>query len=169
MKRTTLVAILTHWLCFSATFGTAAAQSAGATAGPSAIEGRVISARSGEYLEKARLTVEGTSLEAFTNSDGQFRLVGVPSGPAKVRVFFTGLDPVTETVVVVAGQAVQHDFTLKAATDARDGGVVKLSQFVVGASREIDGTAIAINEQRFAPNIMAGLCPLRPTRSRCPG
>ena len=31
--------------------------------------------------------------------------------------------------------------------------MVKLSQFVVGASREIDGTAIAINEQRFAPNI----------------
>src|SRR5687768_9229694 len=67
------------------------------------IEGRVINARSSEYLEKARLTIEGTSLETFTNSDGQFRLVGVPTGPAKVRVFFTGLEPMTDTVVVVAG------------------------------------------------------------------
>ena len=30
---------------------------------------------------------------------------------------------------------------------------MKLSEFVVGASREMDGTAIAINEQRFAANI----------------
>ena len=121
-------------------------------AGLGVIEGRVTNSRSTEYLEKARLTIEGTTLEAFTNPDGWFRLAGVPSGPAKVRVFFTGLEPVTETVAVVAGQAVRHDFLMTAA-DARDGGVVKLSQFVVGASREIDGTAIAINEQRFAPNI----------------
>src|SRR5205085_9329087 len=105
------------------------------------------------YLEKARVTVEGTSLETFTNADGQFRLMGVPSGSARVRVFFTGFEPVTETVIVVSGQPVQHDFTLRSAEEARDSGVVKLSQFVVGASREMDGTAIAINEQRFAPNI----------------
>ena len=30
---------------------------------------------------------------------------------------------------------------------------MKLARFVVGESREMDGAAIAINEQRFAPNI----------------
>src|SRR4051794_21227014 len=104
MKRITPVTLLTPWFCLSLIFGTAVAQSPSA---PSTIEGRVISARSGEYLEKARLTVEGTTLEAFTNSDGQFWLVGVPSGPAKVRVFFTGLEPTTETFDVVSGQRVQ--------------------------------------------------------------
>ena len=34
------------------------------------VEGRVLSGRSGEYLESARLTVEGTSLEAFTDAEG---------------------------------------------------------------------------------------------------
>ena len=140
--------LLARWLCLTMTLSPALAQSTAAT-----IEGRVVSARSGEYLEKARLTVEGTSLEAFTNSDGQFRLVGVPSGSARIRVFFTGLEPATATVAVVGGRTLQHDFTLKVAGDPREGGVVKLSQFVVGASREIDGTAIAINEQRFAPSI----------------
>jgi iron complex outermembrane recepter protein len=102
--------LLARWLCLTMTLSPALAQSTAAT-----IEGRVVSARSGEYLEKARLTVEGTSLEAFTNSDGQFRLVGVPSGSARIRVFFTGLEPATATVAVVGGRTLQHDFTLKVA------------------------------------------------------
>ena len=31
------------------------------------IEGRVINTRAGEYLERARVTVEGTTLEAFSH------------------------------------------------------------------------------------------------------
>jgi iron complex outermembrane receptor protein len=118
--------------------------------GTGTIEGRILNSRSGEYLEKARVTVEGTSLEAFSDTTGQFRLGAVPAGSARLRVFFTGLDPLTETVNVAAGATVQRDFTLGA---SRDTGVVRLSEFVVGASREMDGTAIAINEQRFAANI----------------
>jgi len=34
------------------------------------IEGRVINATNGEYVERARLTVEGTSLETFTDAGG---------------------------------------------------------------------------------------------------
>src|SRR6185436_13955472 len=55
------------------------------------------------------------------------------------------------SVPVVAGQTQRRDFSLS--TSATDESVVKLSQFVVGASREMEGAAIAINEQRFAPNI----------------
>jgi len=54
------------------------------------IEGRVSNARTGEFMERARVTVEGTALETFTDSAGQFRLTLVPSGVAKIRVFFTG-------------------------------------------------------------------------------
>ncbi|MCX6934144.1 MAG: carboxypeptidase regulatory-like domain-containing protein, partial [Verrucomicrobia bacterium] len=68
------------------------------TVGPAAtasgfgtIEGRVINATNGEYVERARLTVEGTALETFTDSGGNFRLVGVPAGTARVAAFFTGL------------------------------------------------------------------------------
>jgi len=49
------------------------------------------------------------------------------------------------------------DITLSALPDRpgeiRSGEVVKLSEFLVSTSREMDGAAIAINEQRFASNI----------------
>ncbi len=115
------------------------------------IEGRVFDARRGEFVEKARLTVEGTREEVLSDSGGQYRLVNLPAGPVKVLVFYTGLGSQTETITVTAGQVVQHDITLRAAAgDA----VVKLDAFKVSSSKEMDGAAIAINEQRFAKNIM---------------
>src|SRR5215212_702415 len=72
-----------------------AAQSSGGV-----IEGRVLNTRNGEYLEKARVTVEGTRLETFTDSSGQYRLTGIPAGAARVRVFYTGLVPQTRMVAV---------------------------------------------------------------------
>lgn len=122
------------------------------------IEGRVLNTRSGEFVERARVTVEGTVFETFTDADGNYRLPSVPVGPAKVRVFFTGLSPHTGEVKVGAGQTVRHDVSLRAfdakPETAAEGSVVRLSEFVVGMSREMDGAALAINEQRFAPNIM---------------
>ena len=122
------------------------------------IEGRVINTRNGEYLEKARLTIEGMQLETFTDSSGQYRFSGLPAGPVKVRVFFTGLDVQSESVLVAAGATVQRDFDLaavqKTSVKDKDTGIVKLSEFTVGASKEMDGAAIAINEQRFASNMV---------------
>ncbi len=121
------------------------------------IEGRVFNPATGANFELARLTVEGTLLETFTDSDGRFRLVNVPAGTAQVKVFYTGLGTSTQAIAVAAGQTTQHDIALSAsgtkpaATVA--GAPVRLAKFVVGDSREMSGTAIAINEQRFAPNM----------------
>ncbi len=121
------------------------------------VEGRVLNLRNGEYLERARVTVEGTGLETFTDSSGQYRLTNVPAGPARVRVFFTGLDVQTASVVVTGGATAQRDFNLQAGARRPDtgpaDGVVKLGEFVVATSKEMDGAAIAINEQRFAASI----------------
>ncbi|MDP3069497.1 MAG: TonB-dependent receptor [Opitutaceae bacterium] len=121
------------------------------------VEGRVLNLRNGEYLERARVTVEGTGLETFTDASGQYRLTNVPAGPARVRVFFTGLDVQTEAVLVTAGGTAQRDFNLEAggrrSEPGRAGDVVKLGEFVVATSKEMDGAAIAINEQRFAASI----------------
>lgn len=137
--------------------GSAPALPAAESAGTGTIEGRVLNTRNGEYIERARVTVDGTALETFTESGGQFRLGQVPAGTAKVRVFFTGLEPRVETVTVPAGAVVQRDFELSADRDAaaalKEDRVVKLSRFVVDANRQMDGAAIALNEQRFAPNI----------------
>jgi iron complex outermembrane recepter protein len=119
------------------------------------VEGRVLNTRNGEYLEKAKVTIEGTALETFTDSSGQYRLTGIPAGTARLRVFHTGLGPVMRTVAIVPGQTLQQDFNLAdAGAPAGTENTVKLDQFVVSTSKEMDGAAIAINEQRFASNIV---------------
>jgi hypothetical protein len=132
------------------------------SAGTGTIEGRVFDPARGEYLERARVTVEGTSQEAFTDETGQYRFTDVPAGLARVKVFFTGLAPQTSTVTVTAGATVQADVTL-AAVAARPADApatpmgdspVKLSEFVVATSKDMEGAAVAINEQRFARSIM---------------
>src|SRR3954468_21910035 len=79
----------------------AAAQSAAT----GTIEGRVFNAQTSEYVPHARVTVDGTTLETFTDSGGQYRITNVPAGSAQVRVFFTGFEPQTETVSVAAGSS----------------------------------------------------------------
>lgn len=154
-RRTTITRACFALIVSHALFSTAFAQSAAT----GAIEGRVLNADTGKYLEHARLTVEGTSLEAFTDAEGNFRLTNVPAGLVRIRTFYTGLPPqVDEVAVAVAAAAapVRFDITLSAAAkkpDAATDTVIKLDKFVVQVSREMEGAAVAINEQRFAPNI----------------
>jgi len=121
--------------------------------GAGTLEGRVLNLTSKSYLTNARITIEGTTLGAFTDESGEFRLVGVPAGEVNVRVFFTGLAPQTVRVAVFAGETVRRDFELDRSPRAGDDKVVALGEFVVAEARETNAAAIAINEQRFAPNV----------------
>ncbi len=121
------------------------------------IQGRVLNVTNDTYVEKARVTVEGTALEAFTDAAGNYRLDRVPAGTAKVKTFFTGLVTQTADVIVTPGKTAVHDIALEGfqkKPSAMDSTITKLSEFVVTASKEMDGAARAINEQRFAPNVM---------------
>jgi iron complex outermembrane receptor protein len=117
-------------------------------AAPGTIEGRVVNAATGARYELARITVAGTLLETFTDADGRFRLANVPAGSVQLTVFHTGLGSVVRTVPVGAAETVWQELEVSSA-----GGPIRLDAFVVGDSREMSGTAIAINEQRFAPNL----------------
>lgn len=125
------------------------------TAAPGNIEGRVFDAGRAEYLEKARLTIEGTSLETFTDAIGHYRFNNVPAGPATMKVYFTGLGSQSEVIAVTPGATIQHDITLRAALarPAAEGEALKMSEFVVSSTREMDAASIAINQQRYAANI----------------
>ncbi len=125
------------------------------SANTGAIEGRVLNRATGAYLNNARVTVEGTSLQVFTNEFGEYRVSGVPAGTAGVRVFYTGLTPQLTQVAVSAGQTATKDFEFTAADSglAATDATVKLDAFVVNAVKETNASAIAINEQRFAENI----------------
>ncbi len=117
------------------------------------IEGRVLNVGSGKYLNNARITVEGTNLEALTNAFGEFRVSGVPAGLARVRASYTGLDSKVETVTVAAGGAAAANFNLTSAERYGRDETIQLDTFTVAAQREFEGSSLATNEQRYAPNV----------------
>ena len=136
------------WRALRVLFFVCSAFPLASAAAEGALEGRVLNARSGEYLGNARVTLAAGSLEAFTDGDGRYRFPRVPAGRVEVRATFTGLPPASGSAEVGAGRTAVLDLSLGGA-----GGTVRLDQFVVGASREMDAAALAINEQRFAPNV----------------
>ncbi|MDO8541768.1 MAG: TonB-dependent receptor [Opitutaceae bacterium] len=120
------------------------------------LEGRVSNPATGAIVEHARITVEGTALQTFSDADGLYRLFGVPAGSVQVRASFTGFPPVTATVNVPAGQTVQRDFELAPVTSGSapaEGAPIQLGEFVVSTSREMSAAALAINEERYAANM----------------
>jgi|LakMenEpi03Aug12_release.lakeMendotaPanAssembly.Ray.scaffolds.fasta_scaffold71260_2 TonB-dependent receptor len=114
--------------------------------GPGSIEGRIVNARTGEFLEGARVRLGTSGVEAFSDAGGFYQLAPVPAGPAQVSVFYTGLPTITLQVQVTGGQPARLDASL-------GGSAVQLDAFRVATSREMDASALAINEQRFASNI----------------
>ncbi len=120
------------------------------------IEGRVLDNAQGRYLEKARITINDSKEEVFTDASGSYRILGAPAGTVTVKVFYTGLGSISQVVTVAPGQTVQQDITFGAAaakTPGAAGETIKLDAFTVNSSKEMEASARAINEQRFAKNI----------------
>ncbi|MBI5693245.1 MAG: TonB-dependent receptor [Verrucomicrobia bacterium] len=117
------------------------------------IEGRVLNASSGGYLNQATVVVKGTLLTAATDENGEFRLAGVPAGTATLTVTYTGLEPQTRVVGVAAGGVARADFELRLAGSGRASSeVVQLAAFTV-EEREFTAQSQALHEQRTAANI----------------
>jgi iron complex outermembrane receptor protein len=136
--------------------GVPLASAASAAAGTGTIEGRVKNAVTGAYLNNARVAVPGTTLLAFTDESGSYRLADVAAGNVTIEVFYTDLDSQTAKAVVVSGQSVECNVELTSKERygaAAKEGVVELDRFVVASNKETDAAALATNEQRFAPNI----------------
>jgi len=127
-------------------------QGAAQTSSAGTVEGRILNASSGNYLNNARVRVKGTTIEAFTDAFGEYRLTGVPAGPVTLEVFYTGLPSQTAMVTVAAQEVARQDFRLGFALDSEDE-TIFLEAFTVTSAREYDARAIAINEQRFSANL----------------
>lgn len=135
-----------------------AASLAAQSAGTGSIEGRVFDTRRAQYLETARITIEGSKQETFTDATGQYRLTGVPAGKVTLKIFYTGRGSLTEVMSLAPGETVQRDITFAgeaapAKGNAPGDDTIKLGAFTVASSKEMDGSSLAINEQRFARNI----------------
>ena len=152
-----LLACLGCWLARS----TLAAQPTGNPAPPPRVDpangfvtGRVLNATSGSYLNNARVALEGTSHETYTDENGDYRLGGVPAGPVRLIASFTGLGSHRLSLMVPADGTARADFELSLPTVPGDSSreIVKLDAFTV-RERELTGQAVALHEQRAAPNI----------------
>jgi len=149
MKPKNPLAVLGAWLALAISSGHPAAAADGAAS----ITGRVQNVVTGKYLNNARVVVRGTDLVAFTDQSGTYRLHQVPAGKVMLDVFYTGLDGQSVPMEIANGQDLSKDFDLTSATRYGEAGAVKLDAFTVSTSRETDGQAIAVNEQRFAGNL----------------
>ncbi len=58
--------------------------------GTGTLAGRVADAQTGETLPGANVRIEGTTLGAATNAEGQYRIIGVPIGTYTVTASFIG-------------------------------------------------------------------------------
>ena len=118
------------------------------------ITGRVLNASTGSFLNNARVAVQGTELQTYSNNFGEYRLVDVPAGNVVVVSSHVGLEQQVGTKLVAAGVTVVQDFSLSAVQgEARkDGEVVRLEPMSVTA-KNLSGQAIALNEKRTAANI----------------
>ncbi|HVY69135.1 MAG TPA: carboxypeptidase regulatory-like domain-containing protein, partial [Verrucomicrobiae bacterium] len=116
--------------------------------------GRIQNVATGQYLSNARVAVRNSPLVAFTDETGTYRLPEVPGGPAVLEVFYTGLDPQSVSVEVPAGGQIERDVKLNSLERyGKNAEVIKLDPFVVANSKMTESAALAINEQRFAPNL----------------
>jgi TonB-dependent receptor len=133
------------------TIAALAAEPASATA---TVTGRVQSAATGRFLTNARVRVIDTTLVAFTDPFGFYRLAGIPAGPITLEVYFTGLEPRRVSLQLTAGQTVVQDVPLaEVGGPSAPADAVQLEAFVVAQARELEGGALATNEQRFSPNL----------------
>jgi len=152
------VQIATALTCAGFVLSTTAAAAESAPAATAAaesgsLEGRVFNANSGTYLTRARVTVEGTNLETFTDESGRYRFRSVPAGNVDLRVTYSGQNDLRDTVQVIPGETASADFTFNSSLAKSDGKTVVLDKFVVEAERFKNAQELAINEERFSTNI----------------
>jgi TonB-linked SusC/RagA family outer membrane protein len=88
------------------------------------VDGKVTDKGTQRPLEDARVVIPGTTLEARTNSAGEYHFFNVRAGSTVIGVYRIGYKAVSDTVRVVAGGTVTQNFQMASS-------LVTLSEMVV--------------------------------------
>jgi TonB-dependent receptor len=114
----------------------------------------VFNATNASTLPNARIAIEGTTREVLTDEAGRYRLTGLAPGMVRVGASYLGFDRQATTIQVNAVGTAALDFELSpTGLDRAAGETLKLDAFNVTADRAMSAQALAMNEQRHAPNI----------------
>jgi TonB-dependent receptor len=118
-------------------------------AGKGTIAGRVLNTATGEYVRNAEIAVEGTTIVAYSQDGGSFRLTGVPAGDVAVVVRYAGMEDSRTVVAIVPGREANLNVSLSPPSYAAPG--TDDSQAITITGRR-GGQASAIMERRAAMN-----------------
>lgn len=122
------------------------------------ITGRVVDAKTAEAVIGANVVIEGTTVGAATDLDGNFRINNVKPGTYAVVVsFVTYKTQRIDAVVVEAGKVTSLEIPLPEE-------VAELSEIVVTAKREINTDANLIKSIREAKLVVSGISAEQITR-----
>lgn len=122
---------------------TAAARAA--EAGSGSVAGSVSSSSTRNALQGAVVSVPSLNRSVLTDEAGRFFISNVPSGVTEVVITYTGFNEERQRVNVAAGAPTQLDLQMRSSE------VLTMEKFTVDSVRE--GQALAITEQRNAPNV----------------
>ena len=113
--------------------------------GTGSLAGSVTSVSTRNALQGALVSIPALNRSEFTDSAGAFLLQALPPGPVELVISYSGFDDQRVTATVRSSEATRLDVEMKP-TQA----VVLMEAFQVATERE--GQALAITEQRNAPN-----------------
>jgi TonB-linked SusC/RagA family outer membrane protein len=116
------------------------------------VRGRVTTQGTNQPIAEAQIVIVGTQIGARTDAQGNYRILGVPSGAQRVRALRIGYTAGVQSATVRAGDTTAVDFTLSQSA-------LELSQVLVTAtgeqvSRREQGLAIAsinVDTTQLAP------------------
>jgi len=109
------------------------------------IDGKVVDATTGEPLMGANIILEGTSLGAASDMDGNYIISNVPAGTYTLKVSYIGYKMVTYTIPVRENQHIEQNIEMEAVTVSAD-------EIVVTA--QASGQNAAINQQLSSNKIV---------------
>ena len=114
------------------------------------VEGSILEQGSGRPLGNAQVFIGGTQLGAVSNSQGFYRITGVPPRQVEVRVRLIGYGPTSKTAIITAAQTATVDFSLSVSA-------LQLEQVVVTGSgqavevKRLGNTVATVQPPAFAP------------------
>ncbi len=140
LKPKSLFALIGAWLGLAG----APQASAQAPAPTGSVQGIVLNAATGRYVEGADVTLDGGTRTERTDSQGRFAFGGVPAGAHRVVVDSTGTNRGEVSVDVSAGQTASVTLRLQSE-------IVAMQALMVTAQAE--GQAQSLNLQKNAENM----------------
>jgi hypothetical protein len=127
------------------------------------ITGRITDKATQQPIGDAQVLIVGTTRGARSTDNGQYRLVGVPTGSVRIRVIRLGYEAETRSLTISANETVTADFALGATA-------TRLDQVVVSATgeseirRESGNNVATINTDSIPKTVVNGVSDLLSSR-----